>query len=128
MPLDSSLKQNHVYAMVKKSWVGRQQAVVFVSLVSGSWTYTAQNVIFRKQQVIDPEIPDTSGEAPRMKADALMIVDIAISMVGVVYVAYTATATAGAVQNAEKYEIIEQIPTGIVPGGTHWVCNLRRMR
>jgi len=54
MPLDSSLKQNHVYAMVKKSWIGRQQTVVFVALVSGSWTYTAQSVIFRRQQVIDP--------------------------------------------------------------------------
>jgi hypothetical protein len=128
MPLDSSLKQNHVYAMVKKSWVGRQQTVVFVSLVSGSWTYTAQNVIFRRQQVIDPEIPDTSGEAPKMKVDAIMMVDISISMVGVVYVAYTATATAGAVQNAEKYEIIEAIPTGIIPGGTHYAVNLRRLR
>jgi hypothetical protein len=128
MPLDSALKIAHVQAMVRKAWTGRQQVVVFVSLVSGVWTYTAQTVIFRRQEVVDPEIPDLSGGAPKMKGDALMIVDIAISMVGVVYVAYTATATSGAVQNADKYEIIESTPTGIIPGGTHYVVDLRRWR
>src|SRR5436853_5602914 len=98
MPINSQHKSNHIYNTVKKTWLGRTKTVVFVSQSAGAWSYTAQNVIFRKQQVIDPEIPDTSGEAPRMKADALMMVDISISMVGVVYVAYTATATAAAVQ------------------------------
>lgn len=126
MPLDSALKQNHVYNMIKKTWVGRTQMIVFVSQSSGSWVYTAQSVIFRKQEVIDPEIPDTSGSAPRQKADALMIVDIAISMTGVVYVALTSTATALAVSQAQKFEVINAIPTGIVPGGTHYQVNLRR--
>lgn len=114
--------------MVRKSWTGRQQTVVFVSLVAGVWTYTAQSVIFRRQEVIDPEIPNTSGSAPTQRADAIMIVDINISMVGVIYVAYTATATSAAVAAADKYEIIESTPTGIIPGGTHVVCDLRRMR
>jgi hypothetical protein len=63
-----------------------------------------------------------------MKADALMIVPISISMTGVSYVAYTDVATALSVQNAEKYEVIESVPTGIVPGGTHWAVSLRRLR
>ena len=57
MPLDSTLKVAHVYAAVKRTWQGRQQTVVFVSLVSGVWTYTAQQVIFRQQEVIDPDSP-----------------------------------------------------------------------
>lgn len=107
---------------------GRTQVVTFVSLVAGVWTYTTQTVIFRRQDVIDPEIPDISGGAPRQRADALMIVPIAISMTGVVYVAYTNVATALSVSQAEKYEIVEATPSGIVPGGTHYVVNLRRMR
>ena len=128
MPLDNQNKINHILAMVRKAWTGRQQTVVFVSQSAGVWSYTAQNVIFRRQQVIDPEIPDASGKAPKMKADALMIVDISISMVGVVYVAYTATATSGAVQTSEKYQVIEVTPAGIIPGGTHYTVDLRRLR
>ncbi len=128
MPIDSQLKANHIQALVRKTWLGRQQVVVFVSLVSGVWSYTAQTVIFRRQEVIDPQQPDTGGAAPRLKADAIMIVDIAISMVGVVYVALTSTATAGAVSASERYECIEITPTGILPGGTHWSCHMRRLR
>ncbi len=128
MPLDSQNKINHLQAMVRKSWTGRQQTVVFVSLVAGVWTYTAQSVIFRRQEVIDPEIPNTSGSAPTQRADAIMIVDINISMVGVIYVAYTATATSAAVAAADKYECIEITPTGIIPGGTHYQVDLRRFR
>ena len=128
MPLDSQLKINHIFNVLARSYQGRTQVVTFVSLVTGVWTYTTQTVIFRRQDVIDPEIPDISGGAPRQRADALMIVPIAISMTGVVYVAYTNVATALSVSQAEKYEIVEATPSGIVPGGTHYVVNLRRMR
>ena len=57
-----------------------------------------------------------------------MIVDISISMTGVVYIAYTATATALAVSTADKYEVIESTQTGIIPAKTHWVVDLRRFR
>ncbi len=128
MPLDSTLKQNHVYTMVKKTWQGRQRTVVFVSNSGGTWSYTAQQVIFRKQEVIDPELPDISGGSPKLKADAVMIVDIAISMTGVVYIADTSTATSGAVAAADKYSIIESTPRGIIPTYTHWEVDLRRFR
>jgi urate oxidase len=114
--------------MVKKTWQGRQQTVVFVSNSGGVWSYTAQSVIFRKLDVIDPEQPDTSGGAPKIRADAVMIVDIAIDMTGVVYVAYTSTATALAVSTADKYEIIEATQKGIIPAKTHWEVDLRRFR
>jgi hypothetical protein len=99
-----------------------------VSQSGGVWTYTPQTVIFRRQDVIDPEIPDVSGGPPAQKADALLILPISTSMDGVSYVAYTDVATALAVSNAEKYQVIESVPTGIVPGGTHWSVSLRRLR
>jgi hypothetical protein len=128
MPLDSQNKINHVFSVIARSYQGRTQVVTFVSLVSGTWTYTLETVIFRRQEVFDPEQPDTSGTAPTPKADALMIVPITTSMVGVVYVAYTNVATALAVSTAEKYEVIESTPTGIIPGGTHYQVDLRRLR
>jgi ABC-type transport system involved in cytochrome c biogenesis permease subunit len=128
MPIDSALKAAHIAAVIARSYQGRTQVVTFVSLVSGVWTYTLETVIFRKQEVYDPEQPDTSGTAPTLKADALMIVPISVSMTGVVYVALTSTATALAVSASEQYELIESTPTGILPSGTHWTCDLRRFR
>jgi hypothetical protein len=128
MPLDSQNKINHIAAVIARSYQGRTQVVTFVSLVAGVWTYTLQTVIFRRQEVFDPEIPDTSGTAPTPKADAIMIVPISVSMTGVVYVAYTNVATALSVSTAQKFEVIEATPTGIVPGGTHLVVDLRYMR
>ena len=128
MPLDSQNKINHIFNVLARTYQGRTQTVTFVSNSNGTWSYTLQSVIFRRLDVIDPEIPDTSGGAPRLRADVVMIVPISVSMTGVVYVAYTNVATALSVSTAEKYSIIECTPTGIVPGGTHWTCNLRRWR
>jgi hypothetical protein len=128
MPLDSQNKINHIFSVIARSYTGRTQVVTFVSLVSGTWTYTTQTVIFRRQDVYDLEQPDITGTTPTLKADALMIVPISVDMTGVVYVAYTDTATADSVETAEKYGCIEIVPTGIVPGGTHWIVNLRRLR
>ena len=129
MPLDAN-KVAHLQSLYSSSkiYAQRQQTVVFVALASGIWTYTAQSVIFRKQEVIDLQQPDISGVSPKIKADALMIVPISVSMTGVVYVALTSTATALAVSNAEKFEIIEATPTGIIPGGTRLVCDMRKFR
>ncbi len=128
MPLDSQNKINHIFNVLARTYQGRTQVVTFVSNSGGTWSYTLQTVIFRRQDVIDPEQPDTSGGAPRLRADAVMIVPISVSMTGVVYVAYTNVATALSVSQAEKYECVEITPRGIVPGGTHWEVSLRRMR
>jgi hypothetical protein len=128
MPLDNARKIAHVSAVVPKTWQGRQKTVVFVSNSGGSYTYTAQTVIFRPQDVIDPQIPNLSGGIPGVPADMIMIAALSISMVGVVYIADTSTATSGAVAAAAKYEIIEAVPTGIIPGGTHYAVALRRLR
>ena len=127
MPLDAN-KIAHIRAMVPKTWTGRTKTVVFVYNSGGAYSYVAQTVIFRPQDVIDPQIPDLAGGAPVPKADMTMIAALSISFVGVVMVADTAIATQSAVAAAPKYEIIEAVPTGIIPGGTHYSVALRRLR
>jgi hypothetical protein len=127
MPLNSA-KIAHIQSVITKTFASRQKTVVFVYQSGGSYSYSAVSVIFRPQDIIDPQIPDRSGGQPRQAADMLMVAPIGTNFTGVVYVADTTTATAAAVQAAQKYEIIEVVPVGIVPGGTHFVAQLRRMR
>jgi hypothetical protein len=128
MPLDNANKIAHVSATVQRTWAGRQKTVVFVYDSGGSYSYVAQTVIFRPQDVIDPQVPNMSGAAPSVPADMLMICALSISLTGVIYIVDTTTATSVAVAAATKYEIIESVPTGIIPGGTHYVVALRRLR
>lgn len=127
MPLDAN-KITHIQAVVLKTYTSRQKTVVFVYLASGVYSYSATSVIFRTQDIIDPEIPDIAGGQPKMAYDMLMIAPISTNFVGVQYVADTTTATSGAVAAATKYEIIQAVPAGIVPAGTHYMVQLRRLR
>jgi hypothetical protein len=128
MPLDSTRKVQHIQAVVNRSFQGRQRTVVFVTLAAGVYSYTTTQVIMRPEQILDPQIEDASGHAPVSNADMLMIAPLGTSFTGVVYVADTTTATAGAVATALKYEVIEALPVGIVPGGSHIRALLRRLR
>jgi hypothetical protein len=128
MPLDHPNKIAHVSAALQRTWTGRTKTVVFVYNTNGTYNSVAQTVIFRKQQVIDPQLPNLTGSAPGVPADVLMICPISTNLTGVVYIADTATATSSAVAAAAKYEIIEAVPTGMVPGGTRYVVELRRLR
>lgn len=127
MPLDSR-KAAHIQSAVLRTFQGRQRTVVLVTLAGGTYSYTAATVIMRPQEVIDPQIPDIAGNSPRLRADMVLIAPGGTSFIGVVFVADTITATAAAVQAAPKYEIIEAVTAGIVPGGTHVQVLLRRMR
>lgn len=128
MPLDNANKIAHLQAVVARTYAGRTKTVVFVYNSDGMFSYVAQTVIFRPQDVIDPQIPALSGGVPGVPADALMIAPLSVNFTGVVYIADTTTATSGAVAAAHKYEIIEAVPTGLVPGGTHYRVALRRLR
>lgn len=128
MPLDNPLKIAHVQAAVLRAYAGRQKAVVFVYNNAGTYSYVAQTVIFRPQTIIDPEIPALNAGAPTAVFDMLMIAPISINFTGVVYIADTTTATSVAVAAAKKYEVIEAVPTGIIPAGTHYEVRLRRLR
>ena len=128
MPLDNSRKIAHIQSVVPKTWQGRQKTVVFVYNTAGAYSYVAQTVIFRPQDVLDPQVPNLAGSPPGVPADMLMLAALTVSFTGLVYVADTPTATVSAVAAAQKYEPIEIVPTGIIPGGTHYRVALRRMR
>jgi hypothetical protein len=127
MPLNSQ-KLTHIQTVIQKSWAGRQKTVVFVTLSSGTYSYTAVSVIFRPQQVIDPQILSTSGGKPLPQFDMMLIAPSGTNFSGVVYIADTSTATSGAVAAAPKYEVIEVLNVGIAPGGDHIRALLRRLR
>ena len=127
MPLDAR-KLQHILNVVPLTWSGRQRTVVVVYLASGSYSYSAIQVIMRPEQVIDPQIYDASGQQPQHNTDVEMIAPLNTSFTGAVYVADTTTPTQSAVASAPKYEIIEVLPVGIVPGGTHLRVLLRRLR
>lgn len=127
MPLDAN-KIAHIQAVIPKTFAGRQKNVVFVYQTGGSYTYTAVQVIFRPQMMIDPEIPDAGGAAPKPAFDLLMVAPIGTNFSGVVLIADTTTASASAVAAAQKYAVVEAHPSGIIAGGTHIVARLRRFR
>lgn len=127
MPLDAN-KAAHIQAAILRTFQGRQKTVVFVYQSAGSYSYTTVLVIFRPQEVIDPQIMDSPGEPPHPHVDTLMIVPIAISLAGLVYVADTTTPSALAVAGARKYQVIEALTSGILPSGTRSIVKLRRFR
>jgi len=127
MPLDAR-KAQHLLQMVTDSFAGRQRTVVVVALVSGSYTYTAIQVIMRPTHVVDPQVYNPVGQAAPHTADMLMIAPLATNFLGAVYVADTTVASISGVTPAPKYEIIEVLPAGILPGGTHLRVSLRRLR
>jgi hypothetical protein len=127
MPLNAA-KLSHIQTVIQKTWTSRQKTVVFVTLSSGIYSYTAVSVIFRPQQVIDPQILSTSGGKPVPQFDMMMIAPLGTNFIGVVYIADTPTATSGAVAAAPKYEVIEVLNVGMAPGGSHTRALLRRLR
>lgn len=127
MPLDSR-KIQHIAQVIALTFTGRQRAVVVVYLAGGSYSYSALQAIMRPEQILDPQIDDASGHAPILNADMLMIAPLGTNFTGAVYIADTPTATATAVAAAPKYEIVEALPVGVVPGGTHIRVLLRRLR
>ncbi|MBA2393126.1 MAG: hypothetical protein H0V70_10320 [Ktedonobacteraceae bacterium] len=127
MPLDAR-KIQHIVQVITRSFASRQRTVVIVYLASGSYTYAGVQVIMRSLHVVNPQIVDGSGHALPLNADTLLIAPLGTSFTGAVFVADTTSATSGAVAAASKYEIVEVLPVGIVPGGSHLRVALRRIR
>ncbi len=127
MPLDAR-KTQHILQVVARSFAGRQRAVVIVYLAGGSYSYSAVQVIMRPEQIVDPQVPGVAGQPLPRNADTLMIAPLGTNFTGAVYVADTTSATASAVAAAPKYEIIEVLPVGIIPGGSRLRISLRRLR
>ena len=102
--------------------------MVLVYQSAGTYSYATVQAIFRPQTIIDLQIPDQGGSAPRQQFDLLMVVPVGTNLTGVVYVADTSMASASAVAAATKYAIVEALPVGMVPGGSHIVAKMRRLR
>ena len=127
MPLDAR-KALHLLQAITRSFAARQRTVVVVYLASGSYSYATVQVIMRPTQVVDPQILNSGGRSLPQNADTVLIAPLGTNFVGAVYVADTTTATTSAVASALKYEIVEVLPVGIVPGGSHLRVSLRRLR
>ena len=127
MPLDAR-KALHLLQVATRSFAGRQRTVVVVALVIGSYTYTAIQAIMRPLDIVDLQIDDVAGQPAPRASDTLMIAPLNTNFVGAVYIADTSIANATSVASAPKYEIVEVLPTGIVPGGSHLRVSLRRLR
>ena len=126
MPLDPR-KIQHILQVVTRSFAQRQRVVVVVYLIGGSYVYSTIQAILRPELVIDPQELNTGGKSMSHMADTLMIAPLGTNFTGAVYVADTVTATVAAVTSAPKYEIIEVLPVGIIPGGSRLRVSLRRL-
>ena len=102
--------------------------MTLVSESGGTRSYSAVSVIFRPLAEPDPTVADADGHAPGRGADTVMVAPMTLSLTGVIFVADTPTATSLAVASAPKYEIVEMLPAGMLPGGTHQRVLRRRLR
>ncbi len=126
MPLDNR-KIGHIQQLITRSFAGRQRNLVIVALVSGTYTYTQFPAIARVERTLNSQMFDAHNESVQQSIDLLLIVPHGTDFTGSVYIADTPTATALAVTSAPKYEIIEVLVSGIVPGGSHLRVFLRRL-
>ena len=127
MPLDPR-KIAHLQHVTNSSFAARQRTVVLVTLSGGSYVYSTLLAIMRPLQILNPSVIDVSAETPLRSPDMLMQAPAGTSFNGVVYIADTTTPTAPAVAAAAKYEILEALPVGLVPGGSHVRVLLKRLR
>jgi hypothetical protein len=127
MPLDPR-KIQHIQNVTNLSFANRQRTVVLVTLSGGTYSYTTLLAIMRPLQALNPQVVDVGSEPPLRSPDMLMQAPAGINFAGVVYIADTPTPTAPAVAAAAKYEILEALPTGLAPGGSHIRVLLRRLR
>lgn len=127
MPLDPR-KVQHIQNVTNLSFANRQRTVVLVTLTGGTYSYATLLAIMRPLQALNPQVVDVSADSPLRSPDMLMQAPAGTSFAGVVYVADTPTPTALAVAAAAKYEILETLPVGLNPGGSHVRALLRRLR
>ena len=127
MPLDPR-KIQHIQDVTNATFANRQRTVVLVTLSAGTYTYTTLSAIMRPLQILNPQIVDSLADVPLHAPDMLMQAELGTNFTGVVYVADTPTPNATAVAAAAKYEILEALPVGVAPGGSHIRVLLHRLR
>lgn len=126
MPLDPR-KIQHIQNVANASFANRQRTVVLVTLSVGIYSYSTLLAIMRPLQILNPQVLDVSSADALRNPDMLMQAPFGTNFTGVVYIADTPTATALAVAAATKYEILEALPVGVAPGGSHVRVLLKRL-
>jgi hypothetical protein len=127
MPLDPR-KILHIQQVTGATFASRQRTVVLVVLSGGVYSYVTLLAIMRPLQILNPQVVVSDASDPLRSPDMLMQAPEGTDLTGVVYIADTTTPTAVAVANAAKYEILEALPVGSAPGGSHLRVLLRRLR
>ncbi|GCE13316.1 hypothetical protein [Tengunoibacter tsumagoiensis] len=127
MPLDDR-KAQRILQLINRSFAGRQRPVVVVYRTGVAYSYSLLQVIMRAEQNREPQILSATGQPLPQSTDTWLLAPLGTNFTGAVYIADTATANASAVAASAKYEIIEVLPVGLVPGGSHLRLQLRRMR
>ncbi len=127
MPLDSR-KIQHIQNVTNASFANRQRVVVLVTLLSGVYSYVTLVAVMRPLQMLNPQVVNNSADVPLRAPDMLMQAPLGTNFAGVVYIADTPIPNATAVAAAAKYEILEALPVGLAPGGSHLRVLLRRLR
>lgn len=127
MPLDPR-KIQHIQNVTNATFAGRQRTVVLVTLNGGVYGYSTLVAIMRPLQLVNPQVVAPTFTDPLRTPDMLMQTSLNTNFTGVVYVADTATPNALTVAGAAKYEILEVLPAGTAPTGSHLRVLLRRLR
>ncbi len=127
MPLDPR-KILHIQNVTNVSFVNRQRTVVLVTLSGGVYSYSTLLAIMRPLQVLNPQVRDASTDDALHNPDMLMQAPVSTNLNGVIYIADTPTPTASTVAAAAKYEILEALPVGLAPSGSHIRVLLKRLR
>ena len=127
MPLDPR-KIQHIQDVITVSFANRQRVVVLVTLNGGVYSYNTLLAIMRPLQILNPQVHDASNDDALRNPDMLMQAPVSTNFTRVVYIADTPTPTTSAVAAAAKYEILEALPVGLAPGGSHIRVLLKRLR
>ncbi|GCF11207.1 hypothetical protein [Dictyobacter arantiisoli] len=124
MPLDAR-KLDHLKVVSARTWMGRQKTMMFVTQSSNTFSAVPCTVLFRSQTLLDLEIPNRNGLPAHQRYDALLVAPMTTNFAGVAYIADTASSTPAAILGARKYQVLETVPGGMLPGGTHITAYLR---
>ncbi len=132
MPLDSR-KVAHIESNRARIRAGRTETVVFVS-GTGPVTYQAiTDCLWQEFGRVPAGVASRAGAVTRKPWDALLELPGSTSFpTHLILIARTSTATAAAVQRAERYRVLDRIRIGVGVGatgpGNRWEVKLRRLK
>ena len=133
-----SRKVAHVAANRDRIRLGRSETVVLVSVAGGVTSYQAvEGAVWYETGAVPAGISNRVGAITRVSYDAVVELPGGTAFPGgLVMIARTGTPTAGAVQVAERFQVLDKRRAGLgvvgsgggANAGNRWMLRLRRMR